>query len=215
MKIPEQYKETFDFYIKKGLSGRVGFGYRPALIVIDMIRGFTDLSSPLASNMDNQIEAINRLLEPARMKQIPIIFSAVAYDANLQDAGIWMRKIPSMDWLVEGSEWVEVDERLRRRPNEMLLVKKYASCFFGTDLATRLINRGIDTLLITGCTTSGCVRATAIDSCSYGLHTIIVQEAVGDRAELPHIANLFDIDAKYGDVVSLEDALEYIESLPK
>lgn len=215
MKIPDQHKETFDFYIKKGFAGRVGFGRRPALIVIDLIRAFTDLRSPLASNMDNQIEAINRLLELARERQVPTIFTKVAYDADFQEAGIWIRKIPSMDWLVEGSEWVEVDERLRRRPNEMLLVKKYASCFFGTDLATRLINRGIDTLLITGCTTSGCVRATAIDSCSYGLHTIIVQEAVGDRAELPHIANLFDIDAKYGDVVSLEDALEYIESLPK
>ncbi len=214
MKVPEQYKETFDFYIKKGLSGRVGLGQRPALIVIDMIRGFTDLSSPLASKVDAQIEAMNRLLEPARMKQIPIIFSTVAYDANLQEAGIWIRKIPSARLLVEGSEWVKVDERLHRRPNEMILVKKYASCFFGTDLATRLMNRSIDTLLITGCTTSGCVRATAVDSCSYGLHTILVQEAVGDRAELPHIASLFDIDAKYGDVISLEEALTYLNSLP-
>jgi len=213
MKIPEQYKETFDFYIKKGLSGRVGLGQRPALIVIDMIRGFTDVCSPLASNMDDQIEAINQLLEVARSEQIPIIFSTVAYDANLHDAGIWIRKIPSAKLLVEGSEWVDVDERLNRRPDEMLLVKKYASCFFGTDLSSRLIRRGIDTLLITGCTTSGCVRATAVDSCSYGLHTIVVQEAVGDRAELPHFANLFDIDAKYGDVISLEEILKYLNSL--
>jgi nicotinamidase-related amidase len=96
----------------------------------------------------------------------------------------------------------------------MLLVKKYASCFFGTDLAARLVTRQVDTLLITGCTTSGCVRATAVDACSLGLHTIVVQEAVGDRAELPHIANLFDIDAKYGDVVDLQDALGYLERLP-
>jgi len=214
MKIPKQYEETFDFYIKKGLGGRVGFGKRPALLVIDMIRGFTDVSSALASNMDDQIEAINQLLDLARTRQVPIIFSTVAYDAGLQEAGIWIRKIPSAKLLVEGSEWVEVDERLHRRPNEMVLVKKYASCFFGTDLASRLMNRNIDTLLITGCTTSGCVRATSVDSCSYGLHTIIVQEAVGDRAELPHIANLFDIDAKYGDVVSLEEALGYLNSLP-
>jgi len=214
MKIPDQYKETFDLYLKKGLAGRVGFGQRSALIVIDLICAFTDPRSPLASNMDSQIQAINRLLELARDRQVPIIFTKVAYDVNLQEAGIWIRKIPSSDWLVEGSEWVEIDQRLHRRPNEMVLVKKYASCFFGTDLATRLINRGIDTLIITGCTTSGCVRATAIDSCSYGLHTIVVQEAVGDRAELPHIANLFDIDAKYGDVVSLEEALKYLSSLP-
>lgn len=214
MKIPDQYKETFDLYQKRGLAGRVGFGQRSALIVIDLICAFTDPRSPLASNMDTQIQAINRLLELARERQVPIIFTKVAYDVNLQEAGIWIRKIPSSDCLVEGSEWVEIDQRLHRRPNEMVLVKKYASCFFGTDLASRLINRGIDTLIITGCTTSGCVRATAVDSCSYGLHTIVVQEAVGDRAELPHIANLFDIDAKYGDVVSLEEALKYLSSLP-
>lgn len=215
MKIPDQYKETFDFYLKKGLSGRMGFGKKPALIVIDMIYGFTDLRSPLASNMESQIDAINQLLEFSRSKKIPIIFSTVSHDTNLQDAGIWVKKIPSAKLLVEGSEWVEVDKRLNRQPNEMLLVKKYASCFFGTDLSSRLIYLGIDTLLITGCTTSGCIRATAIDSCSYGFHTIIVEEAVGDRAELPHFSNLFDIDAKYGDVISLEEAMAYLRSIPK
>jgi nicotinamidase-related amidase len=212
MKLPEQYRETFDFYVKKGFAARVGFGQRPALLVIDMIRAFTDLRSPLASNLDPQMEAIRRLLAVAREREIPIIFSTVAYDAELQEAGIWIRKIPSNSWLVEGSEWV--DERLERRPREMLLVKKYASCFFGTDLAARLVTRQVDTLIITGCTTSGCVRASAVDACSLGLHTIVVQEAVGDRAELPHIANLFDIDAKYGDVVDLDEALGYVQALP-
>ncbi len=214
MKLPEQYRETFDFYVKKGFAARVGFGEKPALLVIDIIRAFTDLRSPLASNLDSQVAAINSLLGPAREAQIPIIFSTVAYDRDLQEAGIWIRKVPSNSWLVEGTEWVAVDERLRRRPDEMLLVKKYASCFFGTDLAARLITRGMDTLIITGCTTSGCVRATAVDACSYGLHTIVVQEAVGDRAELPHIAKLFDIDAEYGDVVSLDVALAYLKRLP-
>ena len=214
MKLPEQYRELFDFYLKKGFAARVGFGKRPALLVIDMIRAFTDLRSPLASNLDNQVTAINQLLAVAREKHLPIIFSTVAYDRDLQEAGIWIRKIPSNQWLIEGSEWVALDERLQRRPSEMLLVKKYASCFFGTDLAARLISRHIDTLLITGCTTSGCVRATAVDACSYGLHTIVVEEGVGDRAELPHIANLFDIDAKYGDVVELGQALNYLRGLP-
>ena len=214
MKLPEQYRDTFDFYVRKGFAARVGFGARPALLVIDMIRAFTDLRSPLASTLDAQVTAIRTLLAAARQQEIPVIFSTVAYDADLQEAGIWIRKIPSNSWLVEGSEWVELDERLGRRPREMLLVKKYASCFFGTDLAARLVTRQVDTLLITGCTTSGCVRATAVDACSLGLHTIVVQDAVGDRAELPHIANLFDIDAKYGDVVDLEDALGYLERLP-
>ena len=215
MKIPDQYKGTFESYLKKGFAARVGFGQRPAMIVIDMLTGFTDLRSPLASNLDSQIEAVNRLLEIARARQVPIIFSTVVYDPDLQEAGIWKVKLPSNQWLVEGSEWVKVDKRLNRRPNEMLLVKKYPSCFFGTDLASRLLYRNIDTLLVTGCTTSGCVRATVVDSCSYGLHTIVVEEAVGDRADLPHIANLFDMDAKYGDVVDLGRALEYLVSLPR
>ena len=214
MKIPDQYRDTFDFYVRKGFAARVGFGERPALLVIDIIRGFTDLRSPLASNLNTQVEAIRQLLAVARELELPIIFSTVAYDAELQEAGIWIRKIPSNSWLVEGSQWVELDERLERRPREMLLVKKYASCFFGTDLAARLVTRQVDTLIITGCTTSGCVRASAVDAFSLGLHTIVVQEAVGDRAELPHIANLFDIDAKYGDVVQLEEALAYFARLP-
>ncbi|MBV9325694.1 MAG: isochorismatase family protein [Chloroflexi bacterium] len=214
MKLPDQYRETFDFYVRKGFAARVGFGARPALLVIDIIRAFTDLRSPLASNLDEQVDAIRTLLSIAREREVPIVFSTVAYDAELQEAGIWIRKIPSNSWLVEGSEWVELDERLERRPREMLLVKKYASCFFGTDLAARLVSRQIDTLLIAGCTTSGCVRASAVDACSLGLHTIVVQDAVGDRAELPHIANLFDIDAKYGDVVELSEAVDYLARLP-
>src|SRR5207237_5415844 len=98
------------------------------------IRACTDLRAPLASNLDSQVEAIRRLLGVARERDIPIIFSSVAYDPELQEAGIWIRKIPSNSWLIEGSEWVELDERLDRRPREMLLVKKYASCFCGTAL---------------------------------------------------------------------------------
>ena len=111
-----------------------------------------------------------------------------------------------------GNRVVEVDERLGRRPGEDAVpAKKYASCFFGTDLAARLVSRRVDTLLITGCTTSGCVRATAVDACSYGFHTIVVEEAVGDRAAPVHHGSLFDIDAKYGDVVPLVEALAYLD----
>lgn len=211
MKVPAEFAETFDFYVRKGFAARVGFGRSPALLVIDLIRGFTDQECPLASDLDAQVAATRQLLQAARDKGIPVIFSTVAYDAELLEAGRWVRKIPSNSYLVEGSPWVELDERLERRPTESLLVKKYASCFFGTDLVARLVSQGVDTLLIAGCTTSGCVRATAVDACSNGFHTIVVQEAVGDRAELPHLANLFDIDAKYGDVVELADALAYLQ----
>jgi maleamate amidohydrolase len=196
---------------RKGAGGRIGFGKRPALLVVDFIRGFTDARSPLAGDLDEQLEATQELLKRARAAAVPVIFSTVAYDTDLQEAGKWIQKIPSNSWLVEGSEWVEVDERLDRRSNEMLLVKKYASCFFSTDLAARLVSKGIDTLIIVGCTTSGCIRATAVDACSYGFHTIVVEEGVGDRAELPHLASLFDIDNKYGDVVGLQEANTYLE----
>lgn len=210
----EEYARLRQDFRDKGFGRRVGFGQRPAILVIDFITGFTDPRSPLAGELDSQLAATNALLEPARAADIPVIFSTVAYDADLQEAGIWIRKIPSNRWLVEGSEWVQVDARLAQRPQEMTLVKKYASCFFGTDLAARLISRGIDTLIIAGCTTSGCVRATVVDACSFGFHTIVVEEAVGDRAALPHAASLFDIDAKYGDVVGLADALDYLTGLP-
>ena len=208
-----EYARLRQEFRAKGFGSRVGFGQRPALLAVDFITGFTDRRSPLAGDLDSQLAATNMLLEPARAAGIPIVFSTVAYDRELQEAGVWIRKIPSTKWLVEGSEWVEVDKRLEQRPNETTLVKKYASCFFGTDLAARLVSRQVDTLIITGCTTSGCVRATAVDACSYGFRTIVVAEAVGDRAALPHVASLFDIEAKYGDVVSVDEALVYLQGL--
>lgn len=207
----EEYQRLRSQFKEKGLGGRIGFGRRPALLVVDMIRGFTDARSPLAGDLDEQLKATQELLGRARCAGVPIIFSTVAYDTDLQEAGKWIQKIPSNSWLVEGSEWVELDDRLERQNNEMLLVKKYASCFFGTDLAARLVSKSIDTLILVGCTTSGCIRATAVDSCSYGFHTIVVEEGVGDRAELPHLASLFDIDNKYGDVVGLAEANTYLE----
>jgi len=161
VKVPEAYAETFEFYLKKGLGARVGFGRRPALLVIDLIRGFTEAECPLACDLTQQLAATGQLLAVAREQDIPILFTTVSYDQELREAGLWIRKIPSTSFLVEGSPWVEIDPRLERRPGESLVVKKYASAFFGTDLVARLVSRGVDTLLIAGCTTSGCVRASA------------------------------------------------------
>jgi maleamate amidohydrolase len=204
---------TREFYQKRGLAGRVGFGKRPALLIVDFIVGFTDLRSPLASNFDSEVEATRRLLEVAREKRIPIFFTTIEYDEGYRDAGVFIKKIPSLSVLQKGSRMTEVDERIRPRPGEHVISKKYASAFFGTSLASTLTASRCDTVLITGCTTSGCVRASAVDSCQYGFHTIVVREAVGDRAQGPHEANLFDIDAKYGDVVSLSEALEYLKGI--
>ena len=143
-----------------------------------------------------------------------MILSTVSYDAALDEAGRWQLKVPNNEWLVEGSEWVEIDERLERQPRDMLLVKKYASCFFGTDLPSRLTSRGIDTLIITGCTTSGCVRASAVDACSYGLHTHRASRTPSATARRSRTStSLFDIDAKYGDVTTTEAVVAHLESV--
>jgi maleamate amidohydrolase len=207
------YDDLRQDYTAKGLGGRMGFGSRPAIVVVDFIKGFTDPSSPFGSDLDAEVKATNELLAAARANDVPIVFSTIIYDPSLRDAGLWLRKINSNKWLVEGSEWIEVDSRLDRQPGETLVVKKYASCFFGTDLASQLQNLQVDTVLIVGCTTSGCVRATAVDACSHGFHTIVVEEAVGDRAELPHLAALFDIDSKYGDLVTLDESLAYVSGV--
>jgi maleamate amidohydrolase len=201
-------------YAAQGLGGPMGFGHRPAIIVVDLIKGFTSSESPFGSDLDAEVEATRQLIRMARQQGFPVFYSTIVYDPSLRDAGLWIRKIASNKWLVEDSEWIELDPRLDRQPGEILLVKKYASCFFGTDLSPQLQALGVDTVVITGCTTSGCVRATAVDACSSGLHTIVVEEAVGDRARLPHLAALFDIDSKYGDVLSLDDTLDQLQKLP-
>lgn len=198
--------------VSRGFAGRVGFGSRPAVIVVDFVRAFTDPSSPLGGDYDAELGAARTLLDAARARGVPIVFSTAGYEPDLSDSGVWARKVPNQD-LVAGSPGTEVDDRLGRTPEDMLLVKKYASCFFGTDLASRLVSRGVDTLLVAGCSTSGCVRATVVDGCSLGFHVAVVREAVGDRSSVPDLVNLFDMDVKYADVVALEEATGYVATL--
>jgi maleamate amidohydrolase len=207
--------EIRKFYGQRGLGGAVGFGERPAIVVVDFILGFTDRSSPLSGDLEQPLTETLRLLDEARKRSVPIFFTTVEYDESLKDAGLFVKKVPSLKWLVRGTRWVELDPRLARRPGEILLRKKYASAFFGTDFASLLVAAAVDTLIITGCTTSGCIRATAIDALQYGLRAIVPAEAVGDRAQMPHEANLFDIDAKYGDVVAVEEVLRYLRRIQR
>lgn len=201
-----------EFYKRHGLAARAGFGQRPAVIVVDAILGFTDTASPLASDYGAEIAAIAKLLEAARGRSVPVAFSTVAYD-NPAEAGAFLKKVPSLATLASGTRWVEVDPRLKRRSKEALIVKKFASCFFGTHLASHLAFLGVDTAIVTGFTTSGCVRATALDAMQSGFVPVVPRECVGDRASAPHEANLFDIDAKYGDVVTLAETLAWLETL--
>jgi len=202
-----------EFFEQRGFGQKLGFGLRPALLVVDMVKAFTNPDMPLGANLESQIAAIQPLLRIAHDQQAPVIFSTVAYeDENLRDAGIFGLKQKGSATLRAGTESVMVEPRLEFRKGDSLLVKKYASCFFGTDLVSRLLNRQVDTLIITGCTTSGCVRASAVDACQIGFRPMVVREAVGDRSRLAHEQSLFDLNAKYADVVSLEETLQYLQT---
>jgi nicotinamidase-related amidase len=175
------------------------------------MRAFTDPERPFGSVLDGEVGETVRLLDGCRAGRLPVIFTYAAYDApDLADAGLWAKKVPASAMLRAGSDDVMLDPRLERRDHEQLLVKKYASAFFGTDLASRLTTLGADTVLLAGCSTSGCVRATAVDALQHGFRAIVVREAVGDRNGAAHEQALFDLDAKYADVVSVEDALAYL-----
>jgi len=203
-----------DFFRQRGFGLRIGFGERPALLVIDMVKAFTDPAMMLGADLDAQVAAISPLLGVAHERGIPVIFSTVMYhEANFRDAGIWALKQKGVATLKGGTDAVTVDPRLDMREGDGLLVKKYASCFFGTDLVARLVSRQVDTLIITGCTTSGCVRATAVDAVQTGFRPMVVREAVGDRSAAAHAQSLFDLDAKYADVVSLDETLTYLRTV--
>ena len=203
------------FYRERGFGGSAGFGRRPALLVIDLVNGFTDPGAPLGSDLDSVVAATRRLIDACRAKGVPIIFTTVAFDgARSQAAAVFMAKVPSLKTLVAGSHAVQIDERLGYEASDTLITKQFASSFFGTALSSLLAAESCDTVLVTGATTSGCVRATAVDAIQHGYRPIIPRECVGDRAQAPHEANLFDIQQKYGDVVALDDALAALAALP-
>jgi maleamate amidohydrolase len=200
-------------YAAAGLGQAVTMGERPAVLVVDFSCGFTDPECALGSDLSTEVEATRRLLDAARAKGLPVIFTTIGFEPSLRDGGLWLQKVPSLGDLQVGGRWVEIDPRLDPREDETIVLKKGASAFFGTNLAAILVSQGIDSVVLCGATTSGCVRATAIDLLQYGFPAMVPRECVGDRAQAPHEANLFDIQAKYADVVSLEDALAYVESV--
>jgi len=207
-------EEARAVYAQAGLGASVTLGSRPAVLVVDFSCGFTDPACALGSDLTPQVEATRRLLDAARDRGLPVVFTTIGFDASLKDGGLWLQKVPTLGDLQLGGRWVEIDPRLDPQEGETIVVKKGASAFFGTNLVAILNGSGIDTVILCGATTSGCVRATAVDLLQNGWPAIVPRECVGDRAQAPHEANLFDINAKYADVVSLEDALVYVESVP-
>ncbi|GGF93418.1 isochorismatase family protein [Paenibacillus abyssi] len=210
----ELFHNEWQFFKERGFGKTIGFGQRPAVLVIDLIRAFTEYNNPkmiLSANLDSEIEQTTRILTAARANGYPVIFTTVAYeDKHFKDAGIWALKQGGVATLDAGSSGVEIDPRLDYTDEDSLLVKKYASAFFGTDLVSRLVSGQIDTVIMTGCTTSGCVRASAVDALSYGFRPIVVSDAVGDRSLTAHQQSLFDLQAKYADVVTTEETMSYL-----
>ncbi len=197
-----------------GFGKRGGFGRRPALAVIDMTLGFTDPESPLACNLEAPIQQIGRLLEAARKAEIPIVFTTIAFrESDKLTAAAFLEKVPALLVLEAGSRWADIDPRLAPRETEPVFNKLFASGFFGTGMGSAFTAAGVDTLIVTGASTSGCVRATVVDAVQYGFRPVVPREAVGDRNPDAHEANLYDIDAKYGDVIAVEDALTYLAQI--
>lgn len=198
-------------YERAGFGARSERGSRPAVVVVDLSRGFTEPAFATGADLTAAVTATVRLIDAAHAVRAPVVFTVIAYDkADAGGACAWLRKAPGLASLREGSEAVALDPRLPRRAADPLIVKKGASAFFGTGLASVLVAQGVDTLLVCGATTSGCVRASVVNAVQHGFNVLVPRECVGDRARGPHDANLFDIDAKYGDVVALDDALSYL-----
>ena len=198
----------------EGFHGRAGLGTRPALIVVDVSVGFTDPASPLACELEDVVASIARLLGEARRAGLPVVYTTVAYtDADRRTAAAFIDKVPALLTLEAGSRWVEIDPRVAPREDELVLTKLFASAFHGTALSSFLASEACDSLIVTGASTSGCVRATAVDVLQYGYRPVVPREAVGDRNPAAHDAALYDIDLKYGDVVSVDECLAALEAL--
>ncbi|NNN18562.1 MAG: isochorismatase family protein [Acidimicrobiaceae bacterium] len=203
-----------ELFRERGFGQTIGFGTSPAVIVIDLIAAFTDENLPLGAPLADVIDATSEILDTARHLELPVFYTSVEYqDAELNDAGLWALKMKGLMTLRSGTAEVEVDPKLGRLASEPVIVKKYASAFFGTDLTARLNSLGIDTLVVTGCTTSGCVRATVVDTIQNGIRPIVVKEAVGDRSKSAHEQSLFDMQAKYADVTALTEVIRRLTQM--
>jgi nicotinamidase-related amidase len=189
-----------------------GLGRRPALLLVDLITGFTDPDCPLGSDAGAVVEANRLLLRAFRARKLPVAYTTVVYH-DADQARVFRDRLPALDVLQPGSRWVRVDARLEPQPEEPVFEKQWASAFFGTGLADYLRAEAVDSLVVTGLTTSGCVRATVVDGLQHDYRVVVPSEAVGDRNEAAHRANLFDMNAKYADVLDLKRVLEMIEAI--
>lgn len=194
-------------------EGRIGFGRKPALILVDFVEAYFDRNCELYAGVEDALASAIELVEAARKAGILIIYTNVSFHPSMIDGGRFAQKVAPLRNFVAGHPMGAWPKGLAPRDDELVISKQYASSFFGTSLASTLTANGNDSLVITGLSTSGCVRATCVDACQHGFIPIVVEEAVGDRHEDVHRANLFDMNAKYGDVVSKAEVLQHFAQL--
>ena len=198
-------------YLQAGFGTRLGWGSRPALLVVDMCRAYVDDQAPLyAAAAADAYRNADRLAAVARRHGRPVVFTRVEYAAGGVDGGHFFRKVPALRCFEVGNPLAEFTDLVRPMSGDVIVTKQYASAFFGTSLAATLNALGVDTVVIAGVSTSGCVRASALDALQHGFVPIVVAEACADRDPRPHDSNLFDLQAKYADVVTMDDALAHL-----
>jgi len=202
-----------EIYKRQGYGGKSGFGQRPAAVLVDFINGFADPQQFGGGNIDAAIENTANLLPHLRGAKVPIAYTRVVYAEDGSDTGVFCLKSPKLATLTEHSDSSQIVDELTPEAGDYIVRKTQPSAFFGTGLLGWLVGRQIDTLIVTGCTTSGCVRATAVDSMSNNFKTIVVSDCVGDRAIAPHQANLFDMEQKCADLMTAEELAARLSSL--
>ncbi|MBB4953696.1 nicotinamidase-related amidase [Agrobacterium vitis] len=202
-----------EVYQTAGFGQPVPRGSRPGIVVVDFTYGFTDTLYPTAANMAAEMAATRRLTDLARSKGIPVIYTTIAYHPGEITMLPWLRKASGMAALLEGSRLVEIDAATGIQPNDPVISKKGASAFHGTALAALLAGAGVDTLIVAGATTSGCVRATVVDAVQSGFNVLVASDCCGDRAKAPHEANLYDMHQKYADVTDSADIAQWLASI--
>jgi maleamate amidohydrolase len=205
---PDEDVDLADDYEQAGFGGRLGFGQRPAVLVVDICRAYLDEDSPLYAGVEDEVASAGRVVDAARNADVPVVFTRVLYQPGGADGGLFYRKVAALACFDEGNPLGEFLDHPRPLEGEVVVTKQYASAFFGTSLAATLTSLGIDTVVIVGLSTSGCVRASALDALQHGFVPVVVADAVGDRDPRPHEAALFDLDAKYADVVSETDVVD-------
>lgn len=200
-------------YAVGGFGESLQWGSRPAVIVVDLCLAYLQEGSPLYANVEPTRASAARLVDAARSFDVPVIFTRVEFEPGGVDGGLFFKKVMSLKSFERGNPLGDFPAAPRPLPGEVVVTKQYASAFFATSLASTLNAMRRDTVIITGVSTSGCVRATAVDALQHGFVPLVVRDAVGDRHPGPHESNLFDLQAKYADVISEPQCLEYLKSL--